>query len=271
MKKFLLLLCVAVLFMSCQKTTDEPIPSSDSDPTKTSDDGNTKSYTIIPDDGTWTETDGVITFAPAEEKTEYTISGTYTGQLKNTVKGTKITLNGFTITNDAAPAIYGELKTEISAAEGTENFITGAGDAAFLCEKAIEIGGSGTVTIKGTEKHGVKGGDITVKGSGTYTVEGTADGSAINCNNFEVKEEKTFTLNIQNSKNGIKADETITIASGTFNITDCNTALKTDTSKDDDTVDHFIKLLGGTFTSNAKKFYSTENDAYDASGATINE
>ena len=258
MKKTLLLLgCLSVLFFSCQKDAD---------------DSDSSTYTISPDDGTWVEKDGVITFSPEDEKTEYTISGTYKGQLKNTVKGTKFILSGFTITNDDGPAIYGELKTEVSAEKETENSITGAGDAAFLCEKGIEIGGSGKLSITGTEKHGVKGSSVEVKGSGEFTVEGTADGSAINCNEFEVAEEKSFTLNLKNAKNGIKADNTIEIKSGNFNFTDCQTCLKTDTSADDPENDHYIKLSGGTFTSSGeKKFYSTEDKGYDDTGATVNE
>ncbi len=256
MKKALILLaCLSILLVSCEKEPKE-----------------SKTYSISPDNGTWIEENGVITFSPESEKTEYIISGTYEGQLKNTVKGTVFKLDGFEITNENGPAIYGELKTEVSATENSENSITGAGDAAFLCEKGVEIGGSGKLNFKGTGKHGIKGSSVEVKGSGTFTVEGTADGSAINCNEFQVKEDKAFTLNLLNSKNGIKADNTIEIASGSFNFTDCKTCLKTDTSEDDPENDHYIKLSGGTFTASGQKnFYSTEDKGYDDTGAIINQ
>ena len=115
------------------------------------------------------------------------------------------------------------------------------------------------VTCECEKGHGIKASKIELKGSGTYTFDGGSDASAVNCTKFIVEEEKTFTANFKDSKNGIKADETITIASGSFifkNITDPKNkgaALKTDTTADDikdkkEPKDHFIHLDGGTFS-----------------------
>lgn len=173
-------------------------------------------------------------------------------------------------------AIYGKLKTEIKAEKDTTNTITvtGAADAtygkaALLCEKAIEIGGAGSVTISCENGHGVKGSKVELKGSGTF-VFGPAKDSAINCNDFEVKAEKTFTATLKDAKNGIKADNTISIASGTFKFENIKkVALKTDTSADDnegETKEHKITLEGGSFTfTKCGTIYSTETDGFTKS------
>ena len=216
------------------------------------------------------ETAKTITFEPAEEKVEYTLSGSFEGQIINKKKNTVFILSGVSLSNtDAIPAIFGEEKIEIKAEKETENIITISGTpadskakfGAILCDKAIEIGGPGklNVTCECEKGHGIKASKIELKGSGTYTFDGGSDASAVNCTKFIVEEEKTFTANFKDSKNGIKADETITIASGSFifkNITDPKNkgaALKTDTTADDikdkkEPKDHFIHLDGGTFS-----------------------
>lgn len=210
-----------------------------------------------------------ITFAPEAEKTEYTFKGAFDGQIINKTKNTVIILSNATLKNsDGKAAIYGELKTEIKAAEHTINTISTDKKvdvkATVYCEKGLEIGGAGTLTITSAndKTHAVKASKVELKGSGTFTFDGGSDASAINCNEFTVEEEKTFTANLKDSKNGIKADKTIEIASGTFNFENVITALKTDTSKDDkdgETVEHFITIVGGSFTfTNCENMVSTE-------------
>ena len=193
---------------------------------------------------------------------------------KLSTKGTIIILDNANITNtEGNPAIYSELKTEIKNQKDSENtiIVTGTGNAkgAVECEKAVEIGGSGKCTITCENAHGVKASKVTLKGSGNYTFDGGEDSSAINCNEFIVEEEKTFTANFKNSKNGIKADETIEIASGTFNFENITkVALKTDTSEDDPEKNHYIKLTGGTFTfKDCKKQYDTEENGFSKTEA----
>lgn len=282
MKKNLTLFAFLALVLvcpSCKKDVDDNKSSSDplnNNPPQ-------KSYTITATEG---YTDSIIideeaktiTLSPDAEKIEYTISGDFEGQIINKQKGTVIILNNANISNkEGKAAIYGELKTEIKNEKDSVNTITvtgtGDGNAAVSCEKTVEIGGSGKCTITCENAHGVKASKITLKGSGNYTFDAGDDSSALNCNEFIVEEEKTFTANLKDSKNGIKADESITIASGTFNFENITkTALKTDTSKDDPEVEHFIKIDGGTFSfTNCKKIYDTEDGGFSKADVVIGD
>ena len=245
----------------------------------------TPAYTITAPDGkegtiTISEDGKTITLQPEETDVEYTITGEFEGQIINKTKGTVIVLNNANLKNTEGKAvIYGELKTEIKFEKDTTNTITvtGAADttygkAAVLCEKKLEIGGAGSGTISCENGHGVKGNEVELKGSGNY-VFGPAKDSAINCNDFEVKADKTFTATLKDAKNGIKADNTISIASGTFKFENIKkVALKTDTTADDnegETKEHKITLEGGAFTfTNCKKSYSTEENGFTKS-ATV--
>lgn len=297
------ILAVALLFSGCKHNSNTNNNESDgSDPVNTDNPSGTETE---PENGTETEdkdevitvtagectittskdnkdtiavddTNKTITLTPAAEKAEYTISGSFDGQIINKTKNTVLVLNNAALTNKTGvSAIYGELKTEIKAEKDSVNTITVTGpekapdatkdpssEPAVYCEKAIEIGGSGTLTVSCEYGHGVKASKIELKGSGTFNFDGGADSSAANCNEFIVEEGKDFIANFKDSKNGIKADETITIASGTFNFENITkVALKTDTSKDDPDKEHFIKLDGGKFTfTNCKKVYDTDKD-----------
>jgi len=188
---------------------------------------------------TYTQEGNVITLT--EKGTpEYTLSGPFEGQIVVKAKGTVLKLNGVTLTNKDKPAIQADLKVEIKTVENTKNVIKTTGEAnkenkigAINGEKAVEIGGSGELEVSGSVYHGIKADDCEVKGSGKITVSGTDKGSAINCNNFNVKADKTFTLNLKDSKTGIKADKNITILSGTFNLSNLGTGFKTDKFADD--------------------------------------
>ena len=319
-KKSSILLVLATLsfiFFACQRTVDDSTNGSDStnstkpdnsdDTNNTSDNNNednaNETVTITIGELTITtlkayentvtkdEAAKTITFEPAKEKVEYTLSGSFEGQIINKTKNTVIILNGVSLSNTTgASAIYGEIKTEIKAAENTENTITVTGpekapDAtkdpsskpAVFCDKAIEIGGSGKLTVSCEYGHGVKASKIELKGSGTFTFDGGSDSSAANCNEFVVEADKTFTANFKDSKNGIKADETITIASGSFNFENITkAALITDTSKDNATKEHFIKLDGGTFTftnCTEKKFkkQSTEDGKFTKAESVVGD
>ena len=280
-KALTILMCaaLAMTFLACKDgpKTPEEIPES-------------PAYTITAPEGQGatikiSEDGKTITLEPEADGIEYTITGDFEGQIINKRKGTVIVLNNANLKNtEGKAAIYGELKTEIECEQNSTNTITVTGEAdktygkaAVLCEKAIEIGGAGTCTISCENGHGVKASKIELKGSGNYTFDGGDDSSGINCNSFTVEQDeenpRTFTAIFKDSKNGIKADETISIASGTFkfeNIT--KVALKTDTSADDnvgETKEHKITLEGGAFTfTNCKKSYSTEENGFTKS-ATV--
>ena len=211
------------------------------------------------------EENKTITLSPAEEKTEYTFTGNYSGQIINKTKNTVIILKGFNITNtEGKAAVYGEKKTEIKAEKDTENtiIVTGSGDgkaALYIDGKNLEIGGSGKLTISSEKAHAVKADEIELKGSGTFIFDGGNKSSGINCNDFVVEAEKTFNATIKDSKNGIKADNSITIGSGTFIFEDISeTALKTTETKGE-TKQYTITLNGGSFTfTNCNVIYATD-------------
>lgn len=299
-KKSSILLVLATLsfiFSGCQRTADDSTTGSDAynpttpanpddtnkTPDNTNEDDTNEPVTITVGNLTITtlkayektvtsdEAAKTITFEPAEEKVEYTLSGSFEGQIINKTKNTVFILSGVSLSNtDGLPAVYGELKTEIKAEKETENTISVPGEVsdsksgALQCDKALEIGGSGKLTVTCENAHGVKASKVELKGSGTFTFDGGSDSSAVNCNEFVVDTEKTFTANFKDSKNGIKADETITIASGIFNFENISkVALKTDKDKDDPEKSHFIQLDGGTFSfTKCKKIYETETDKF---------
>lgn len=233
---------------------------------------------VSPMDSSVKITKDTITLSPKKEGVEYKISGYFKGQLVNKTKNTVVKLSNVYIENPSGEAaIYGEAKTEISAAGETTNYIISSGSssektAALQCKKNIEIGGSGTLYVTGDVYHAVKGDDVKIKGSGNFYFKGTKEGSGINCENLIVEKDKSFKAYFLDSKNGIKADFTIAIESGNFFFYDNATCLKTDTKKDDPKSPHSITLFGGTFTAKGNSsFYKTEEKAYKTRGAKIIE
>ncbi|MBQ7538434.1 MAG: carbohydrate-binding domain-containing protein [Treponema sp.] len=236
----------------------------------------TEPVTVTPSDKSVSISKGKIILAPKKEGSVYTISGYFNGQIQNKTKNTVIRLsNAFIENSSGEAAIYGEAKTEISSVGGSVNYVLSAGKshdktAAFQCRKNIEIGGSGSIYFIGNVYHGVKGDDVKLKGSGNLYFQGTKEGSGINCENLLVEKEKSFKAYFLNSKNGVKADFTINVASGNFFFNGNKTALKTDSRKDDPKSPHSITLSGGTISlSGNETFYKTEENAYKARGARI--
>lgn len=284
-KRLILVTCVAAaMFMFGCKPESEAKETPD-----------TPAYTITAPDGkegtiTISDDGKTITLQPEETDVEYTITGNFEGQIINKTKGTVIILNNAKLKNTEGKAvIYGALKTEIKIEKDSINSITVTGKdntvyeegepdyskAAVLCNKRIEIGGSGSCSISCEKGHGVKGDEIELKGKGNY-VFGPVKDSAINCNDFVVKAERSFTATFKEAKNGIKADNTISIASGTFNFGNIKkVALKTDTSADDaagETKEHKITLKGGDFTfTDCGKKYETEKNCFTKSETVIGD
>ncbi len=233
---------------------------------------------ISPMDSGVTIKDNQIILAPKNEETKYTISGYFNGQIVNKTKKTVIKLDKVFLENtDGQAAIYSEAKVEISSSRGTTNYVVSSGSsdsktAALQSKKDMKIGGSGILYVVGNLYHAVKADDVKIKGSGELYLQGTSKGSAVNCHNFEVEEEKTFKCYMLNSKNGVKADFAIDISSGNFYLYNLETAFKTDTSKEDSSQPHYIKLAGGVIrTSGVEELYSTEAKGYKLAGARIVE
>jgi len=236
-------------------------------------------FAIEGPEGTYEVADGTVTLSPAEEKTEYVISGYFKGQIVNNTKNTKLTLNNAYLENDSSnPVIYSVKKLEISSEKNTVNYLVSSGTdskaktAAVLSEKGLEMGGNGTVYILGNLCHGAKGSEIKAKGSGRYIIRGTSGGSAVNCNGFLIEAGKSVKLFLVDSKNGIKADETISVASGSLYFGNIGTAFKTDTTKDDATLTYSISLADcNVYSRNVSKSFSTEEGCYSESNVTSEE
>lgn len=161
--------------------------------------------------------------------------------VKKGVTGVTIVLNGLTLTNDDSAAITLNKTAEASliAAAGTTNTVAdteGSSDenAAVKVKSgaALTIGGTGTLTVDGNAKNGIKGASDAV-----ITVA-------------EVK------LSINAADDGLSCDDELKITGGTLNITAGGDAVKAspdtdDTENPDTTSLGNVTISGGTLTLNA--------------------
>lgn len=159
--------------------------------------------------------------------------------VKKGVTGVTIVLNGLTLTNDDSAAITLNKTAEASliAAAGTTNTVAdteGSNDenAAVKVKSgaSLSIGGTGTLTVDGNAKNGIKGAADAV-----ITVA-------------EVK------LNINAANDGLSCDDELNITGGTLSITAGGDAVKAspDTSENPDTTSlGNVTISGGTLTLNA--------------------
>lgn len=161
--------------------------------------------------------------------------------VKKGVTGVTIVLNGLTLTNDDSAAITLNKTAEASliAAAGTTNTVAdteGSNDenAAVKVKSgaSLSIGGTGTLTVDGNAKNGIKGAADAV-----ITVA-------------EVK------LNINAVNDGLSCDDELNITGGTLSITAGGDAVKAspdtgDTENQDTTSLGNVTISGGTLTLNA--------------------
>lgn len=159
--------------------------------------------------------------------------------VKKGVTGVTIVLNGLTLTNDDSAAITLNKTAEASliAAAGTTNTVAdteGSNDenAAVKVKSgaALAISGTGTLTVDGNAKNGIKGAADAV-----ITVA-------------EVK------LNINAADDGLSCDDELNITGGTLHITAGGDAVKAspDTGENPDTTSlGNVTISGGTLTLNA--------------------
>lgn len=159
--------------------------------------------------------------------------------VKKGVTGVTIVLNGLTLTNDDSAAITLNKTAEASliAAAGTTNTVAdteGSSDenAAVKVKSgaALSIGGTGTLTVDGNAKNGIKGAADAV-----ITVA-------------EVK------LNINAADDGLSCDDELNITGGTLSITAGGDAVKAspDTGENPDTTSlGNVTISGGTLTLSA--------------------
>lgn len=159
--------------------------------------------------------------------------------VKKGVTGVTIVLNDLTLTNDDSAAITLNKTAEASliAAAGTTNTVAdteGSSDenAAVKVKSgaALAIGGTGTLTVDGNAKNGIKGAADAV---------------------ITVAEGK---LNINAADDGLSCDDALNITGGTLSITAGGDAVKAspDTGENPDTTSlGNVTISGGTLTLNA--------------------
>lgn len=157
----------------------------------------------------------------------------------------QLVLDGAAITNSTLPAIYVAQanKTFVTVASGTTNSLTTSGtisqpnddkaDAVIFSHDDLTVNGSGTLTVSSGTGHGIVSKDDLVCAG--------------------------LTLNITAAGSGLKANNSIRIASGTYDIDVDTDAIHVDTSSD---ALGYAYIADGTFTINAG------DDAIHAEGAT---
>lgn len=124
------------------------------------------------------------------EAGDYVLSGTLDGQvLIEAPEDAKVRLilSGVTIVSPEGPAIYEQQadKLIITLAEGTENSLTDGSPvtdeddtigAALYAEDDLSINGQGTLTVNGTQKHGIQSKADLIIAGGAITITAVADG-----------------------------------------------------------------------------------------------
>ena len=124
------------------------------------------------------------------EAGDYVLSGTLDGQvLIEAPENAKVRLilNGVSIVSPEGPAIYEQQadKLIITLAEGTENSLTDGSPvtdeddtigAALYAEDDLSINGQGTLTVNGTQKHGIQSKADLIIAGGAITVTAVTDG-----------------------------------------------------------------------------------------------
>ena len=124
------------------------------------------------------------------EEGDYVLSGTLNGQvLIEAPEDAKVRLilNGVSIVSPEGPAIYEQQadKLIITLAEGTENNLTDGSPvtdeddtigAALYAEDDLSINGQGTLTVNGTQKHGIQSKADLIIAGGAITITAVADG-----------------------------------------------------------------------------------------------
>ncbi len=274
MKNFLLLLLIFPLLTSCiKKSAPEKLRIDGSEARENFG----KEIIISPMDNV-TIGSHLVTISPQDENTTYTISGYFDGQIVTSTKNTVIKLHNAYLENTSGkPALRCKAKTEVSSTNGTTNYIVSRGrgwakNAALLSLGGLILGGSGTLYVNGKICHGIEAENVKIKGTGTLYVQGTKRGSALCCDNFTVEADKSFSAYFLNAKNGIKADETMNIASGNFYLYNNEIALKTDLNMEAPDRNHGITITGGKFhTYKNTILFITEQGAYNNIGATFAE
>lgn len=196
--------------------------------------GDFKISSIVSD--AYSKSGNTITFT---KPGEYTVSGTLNGSLvfdSSITDSVTLYLNNATINSIDNHAIYwmkDSGKIEIKAIQDTINTITVKADSSKLfstieSENNIEIGGSGKLTLKGFQRHAVKGSNIEIKGNVELTIEALKDG--LHGKHILISGGVTTINNctdaIQADVNSSNLKGTIIVEDGSMTINNCKRAFK---------------------------------------------
>lgn len=170
---------------------------------------------------------------------EYTLSGKLEGSLffsADINESVTLYLNNANITAKENHGIYwmsNDFKIEIKTVENTTNSITVLADSSKLfsaieSENNIELGGSGKLTIKGNQRHAVKGSNIEVKGNIELHIEAVKDG--LHGKQILISGGNTIITNctdaIQADVNSSNLKGTIRVEEGILTINSCKRAFR---------------------------------------------
>ena len=143
----------------------------------------------------------------------------------------QIVLNGITITNDSAPAIYVKSADKVFVTLSGSNTLSVTGtftsdgdtntDAVIFSKDDLVLNGTGSLTVKSTDNAVTSKDDLRITG-GTYDI--TCTGHAFECNDTLAVSDGTFTIDA--GKDGFNCDNdedgtlgNVYVSGGTFNIT----------------------------------------------------
>jgi hypothetical protein len=208
---------------------------------------------------TITQSNGDVIITATATGVAYVLTGTTTnGSVKiYSDKKFLLTLNGVNITNNDGPAIniQSGKRAFVVLADNTTNSLTDAATytasgtedqkGTLFSEGQLIFSGSGTLNVKGNNKHAICSDDYVRIISGTINISGAAS-DGIHTNDAFIADGGTVTLAASND--GIQCEEGyVVINNGTFtiNVADKGIAASYDT---DTTIDPYLTINGGVIS-----------------------
>ena len=229
--------------------------------------------------GTLTEPEWVIS-----AKGNYILSGSYNGRILINVSEedkVRLILNGVNITSTEGPAIYEKQadKLIITLAADTENTLTDGAPvkddddtigAALYAEDDLSINGTGTLTVNGTQKHGIQSKADLIIANGNITVNAVKD--AVRGRNSILILDGT--LNITSGGDGITSTRKDSDGKGWIVLTGGQVTVKTgngaaNPGKDKDTSRKGIKAAADLTVLGGEYHLDCEEDGLRAANITI--
>lgn len=205
---------------------------------------------VLSDDGK------VCTISVGAEKGSYTLSGYFEGRIiinnkdgLTTYKGVKLNLDNACILSTLGTTIEylpDKKNVELVAKRETENYVINSSEEgdAVLSHNNLEVDGKGTLHLNAATGHALNAED-TVRFYDATTVDIIAGHDGIHAEHFVTDNEETLAADFEAFSGTVKilyafsqgfdctnskATGTIEIASGTFEIENCESAFKTDVS-----------------------------------------